>query len=105
MLLRILKNDLRRKRTMNIIIFLFISISAMFLASSTTDMLVVSRGVDYYLDKSNVPGYVVLENVSSDAAKKGVISDWLSRSNLVTDYTAERSIITSSDSMIIHKSS
>ncbi len=103
MLFRVLKNDLKRKRTMNLIIFLFISIAAMFLASSATDMLVVFRGVDYYLDKANVPDYVFLENASSDDTKSTVISDWLSDSGLADDYTAERSMIIGNDSMTIHR--
>ncbi len=103
MLLRVLRNDLKRKRTMNIIIFLFIGISAMFLASSATDMLAVFGGVDYYLNKSNVPDYVFLKNVSSDDTERREIADWLSGSDLVDDYTAEWSIVTGSDSMIIHK--
>ena len=103
MLFRILKKDLKRKRTMNLIIFLFIAIAAMFLASSVTDMSVVLRGVDYYLDKSNVPDYMVLRSVTAEAAKEDAISDWMSNSTLAEDYTVEKSIIIRSDSMMIQR--
>ncbi len=103
MLFRVLKKDLKRKRTMNLIIFLFICIAAMFLAGSVSVMLVVFRGVDYYMDKSNVPDYMVLGSAAAEDEKGDVISDWLSNSNLVDDYTAEKSIVTGSDSMTIRK--
>lgn len=57
MYLRILKKDLRRKKTMNFILLIFILLAAMFIASSTNNMLTISTALDSYLEKANVPDY------------------------------------------------
>jgi len=57
MYLRILKKDLRRKKTMNIILLIFVILSATFIASSANNMLTVSQAVDHFFEKANVPDY------------------------------------------------
>lgn len=60
MLLRILKNDLKRKKTMNVILFLFIVLAAMFVDSGINNVITVANGTDYYLDKAGVGDFVVI---------------------------------------------
>lgn len=55
--LRILKRDLKRKKTMNIILLLFIILAAMFVASSINNMTAVMTALDGYFEKANVPDY------------------------------------------------
>ena len=57
MYLRILKKDLKRKKTMNVILLLFIILAAMFVASSVNNMISVTTAVDGYFEKANVPDY------------------------------------------------
>lgn len=57
MYLRILKKDLRRKRTMNIILLIFIILAATFIASSVNNMITVSTAIDDYFGKADVPDY------------------------------------------------
>lgn len=57
MYLRILKKELRRKRTMNIILLVFIVLAATFIASSTNNMVTVSNALDDYFIKAEVPDY------------------------------------------------
>ena len=54
---RILKKDLRRKKTMNIILLLFVIMSAMFASASVNNITAVSTGIDYYLDKAGKADY------------------------------------------------
>ena len=54
MIFHILKNDLKRKKTMNIILFLFIVLATMFVASGINNVITVMNGTDYYLDKAGV---------------------------------------------------
>ena len=57
---RILKKDLRRKKTMNVILLLFIIMSTMFAAASVNNIISVSNGIDYYLDKAGKSDYYYL---------------------------------------------
>lgn len=57
MYLRILKKDLKRKRTMNAIVLIFIVLAAMFIASSANNMLTVATALDEYFEMAEVPDY------------------------------------------------
>ncbi len=60
MFFRILKKDLKRKKTMNTVLLLFIILAAMFVASGLENVITVLNGTDYYLDKAGVGDYVIL---------------------------------------------
>lgn len=60
MFLRILKKDLKRKKTMNMILLLFIILATMFVASGINNVITVMNGTDYYLDKAGVTDYLIL---------------------------------------------
>ena len=55
MFFTILKKDLRRGRTMNTIILLFIIISVMFISGSVNSMISVTSSLDNYFDKAGMP--------------------------------------------------
>ncbi len=57
MVLQILKKDLRRKRTMNVILLIFIILAATFIASSVNNMLSVTTALDSFFEKAEVPDY------------------------------------------------
>ncbi len=57
MYLRILKKDLKRKKTMNVILLIFITMAAMFIASSANNLFTISTALDSYFEKANVPDY------------------------------------------------
>lgn len=84
MYLRILKKDLKRKKTMNVILLLFITLAAMFMAVSANNILTVMSGTDYYLDKAGVRDYVAIT-----LGENGNISSILDKTAAVTDYTCE----------------
>ena len=54
---RILKKDLKRKKTMNIILLLFVIMSAMFASASVNNIVSVTTGIDYYMDKAGKADY------------------------------------------------
>ena len=47
---RILKKDLKRKKTMNIIILLFVIMCSMFAAASVNNIIAVTGGIDHFFD-------------------------------------------------------
>ena len=54
MFFHILKKDLKRKKTMNIIVLLFIVLSAMFASSSVNNIVTVMGGIDHYMEISGI---------------------------------------------------
>lgn len=86
MVWNILKKDIKRKKTMNIIIFLFIVLASMFVASGVNNIVTTINGSDYYFEKAGVGDYVALtqrgdggltEILSSEKAVKNFSSDEL----------------------------
>lgn len=57
MFLSILKKDLKRKKTMNIILLIFITLAAMFIASSANNLITVTSALDKYFEKAEVPDF------------------------------------------------
>lgn len=57
MYLRILKKDLKRKKTMNIILLIFIILAATFIASGANNVASVMTALDSYFEKAEVPDY------------------------------------------------
>lgn len=57
MYLRILKKDLRRKKTMNAILLLFVVLAATFIASSANNLITVSSALDNFYEKAEGPDY------------------------------------------------
>ncbi|MDE7398877.1 MAG: ABC transporter permease [Oscillospiraceae bacterium] len=69
MYLRILKKDLKRKKTMNVILLIFVILAATFIASSANNLITVSGALDNFFDKSNVPDYWFATTNAPDMAR------------------------------------
>ncbi|SEK89798.1 ABC transporter permease [Ruminococcus albus] len=70
MFFRILKKDLKRKKTMNIILLLFIILCSMFAAASVNNIIAVTGGIDHYFDMANVPDISVTLSKKNDEFEK-----------------------------------
>lgn len=70
MYVRILKKDLRRRKTMNVILFLFIFLVSMFISSSVNNILSISTAMDHFFDKAGVPDYWIA--VLDDSSKENL---------------------------------
>lgn len=57
MYLTILKKDVTRKKTMNIILLIFVTLAATFIASSANNLFTVSNALDHFFTKANLPDY------------------------------------------------
>lgn len=57
MYLRILKKDLKRKKTMNMILLIFVILAATFIASSANNLITVSSALDNFFEKAEVPDH------------------------------------------------
>lgn len=65
----ILKKDLKRKKTMNVILLLFVIMCSMFAAASVNNIIAVTGGIDKYFDLAEVPD-VTVELGESEGAKE-----------------------------------
>lgn len=70
MFFEILKRDLKRKKTMNVIVLLFVILSVMFISSSATNLIAVTGSLDSYFDKAGVGDYVTLERSGGSVTVK-----------------------------------
>lgn len=72
MYLNILKKDLKRKKTMNVILLIFVILSAMFMASSVNNIIAVTSGLDTFFEEAGMADHYVLaldaENNNLDKA-------------------------------------
>ena len=58
MYFNILKKDLKRKKAMNVILPVFITLAAMFISSSANNIFSVTTALDNYLEMANAPDYL-----------------------------------------------
>lgn len=61
MFFHILKRDLKRKKTMNFIILLFVILAVTFIASSASNLSAVANSLDNYFEQADVGDYMILE--------------------------------------------
>ena len=54
MFFRILKKDLKRKKTMNVILLLFVIMSSMFAAAAVNNINAVTGGVEHFFNEAGV---------------------------------------------------
>jgi len=98
MFLNILKKDLKRKKTMNVILLIFILMSAMFMSSSANNIIAVTSGLDYFFKKADMADYYVLA-LDGDGKKMQTSLDGL---DSVIDYRREESIYISGKNVEIN---
>ena len=84
MYFNILKKDLKRKKTMNIILLLFTILASMFVSSGLNNVINVMNGTDYFLDRAGIGDYIVITQNGD-----GGVTDILDNSDNVTDYKRE----------------
>lgn len=69
MFLRILKKDIKRKKTMNIILLIFVILAVTFMASSANNLITVSTALENYFEKAGIPDYWFATMNASDTAR------------------------------------
>ncbi len=75
MYLNILKRDLKRKKTMNVILLIFVMLSAMFMASSVNNIIAVTSGLDSYFEKANMADFFVIEMATGDSGLQNAVEE------------------------------
>ncbi len=70
MFLRILKKDLKRKKTMNIILLMFVILCSMFAAAAVNNIIAVTGGIEHYFNAADVPDVTVLTIGENDIEER-----------------------------------
>lgn len=96
MFFRILKKDLKRKKTMNIILLLFVVLCSMFAAASVNNIIAVVGGLDYYFEKAELGDYFIIERSTGG---EDTISKILKHSENVSGYKTYNVVNASCDDL------
>ena len=56
---KILKKDLKRKKSMNLILLLFVLLATTFIAASLNNLKIVTNGIDYYFEQAQVKDFLI----------------------------------------------
>ena len=94
----ILKRDLKRKKTMNVIILLFVILSVMFISSSVMNLTAVTSSLDSFFDKAGVGDYAVFERSGGTTT----VADAVKSAEGVTDFKQEECIFLSDHKFVGH---
>lgn len=97
MFLNILKRDLKRKKTMNAILFVFIILASMFVASGLSNLVTILNGTDYYFDRAGIGDFCVI-TMGDDAV--GHMQEVLEREEIVKDYRMDKVVFASEDNIL-----
>lgn len=98
MYLNILKKDMKRKKTMNVILLIFIILSSMFVASSVNNILSVTSALDNFFEMSDVTDYFLALKGKESAQ---TMEATLSQIDSVTSAGYENIILAESDAFSI----
>ena len=91
----ILKKDLKRKKTMNCILLLFVILSVMFAASSVNNIIAIGTGLDSYFEKAGLTDLFYI--VSYDDQGGCELYDKVLENDKVSDVRKEDCIFITSD--------
>ncbi len=70
MYFNILKKDLKRKKTMNIILLLFTILASVFVSSGLSNVVNVLNGTEYFLEKAGIGDYIIITQSGDGGIKK-----------------------------------
>lgn len=100
MLLHILKKDLKRKKTMNLILLIFIIMASTFLASSVNNLVTITGAVDQFLEMAKTPDRLI---VMTSEDTKTAMDDFLAGSSSVEEYEVADVFVVTDDNIKILK--
>lgn len=95
----VLKRDLKRKKTMNVIILLFMILSVMFISSSAMNLTAVTGSLDSFFDKAGIGDYGVYERSGGTVT----VADAVKNAEGVTDFKQEECILLSDYKVVGHE--
>lgn len=96
MYLNILKKDLKRKKTMNVILLMFIILAVTFVSSGFNNVFAVINGTDYYFDKAGIGDFAFITMGDNSTGNTTAVLD---NAKCIKSYKIERCIFGSQNSV------
>lgn len=88
MFFRMLKKDVKRKKTTNIILLIFVILATMFVSSSVKNILVALDGTNYFFEESGLKDYFIITS-GIDEENDGKIEEFLMSNQYSDGYTKD----------------
>lgn len=104
MYFRILKKDIKRKKSMTVILLLFVLIATTFIASSVNNVIIVLRGTDYFFEKAELDDYVMItmrEGYGADSANDNAIEHFLETDKTVGSFTMDDLLFVGESNVVV----
>ncbi len=100
MYFRILAKDLKRKKTMNIILLIFIVLAATFISSSMNNLIAITSAMDHYFQKAELKDFMILtiKNEKNDAA----IVKFLDQNKNVKSWSVDENLYVSREDLELY---
>lgn len=95
MYFKILKKDLKRKKSMNLILLLFIFLATTFIATSLNNLSVVMNGVNYFIEVSGVRDFLIMtmgSGTDGSSRNEQNIEAFLDQQKDVKDYAVDENL-------------
>lgn len=92
MYLKILKKDLKRKKTMNVILLVFIMLATMFVAGSVNIMITVMNGTNYFFKEAGLGDYMIFtlrSGTQADELNNDRIDKFLKENQYTDSYSSD----------------
>ena len=90
--LKILKKDLKRKKSMHLILLVFVFLATMFISSSLNNLIVVTSGTEHFFEQAGLGDYLIItmraDYYGDDTNEKNVKKFLISQEN-VDSYTVD----------------
>lgn len=83
----ILKKDLKRKKTMNFILLIFITMASMFVSSSANNMISILNATDTYFQRAGLTDYFIATAYEEENEEK--IQNFLNTSPYVSSWDSD----------------
>lgn len=101
---KILKRDLKRKKSMNFILLLFILLATTFIASSVNNVLVIMNGTDYFMERAGIQDYLIMTMGGSREEPTETdrdVESFLKKEKQVTQYTVDEEMHFTSGEVVL----
>lgn len=93
---KILKRDLKRKKSMNFILLLFVMLATIFIGGSVSNLKVVTGGLDYYFEKAGIGDFVIATIGDTGESRTENIKNierFLEKNEYVNDYDVDDMLV------------
>lgn len=93
MYFKILKKDLKRKKSMHLILLIFVMLATMFISSSLNNLLVVTSGTEYFFEQAGLADFLIVTmrgSYDGDDSNEKAIEEFLETQKSVDSYTVDQ---------------